>query len=161
MNIKRHASLIISISIAAGMGPLALGAQKQDGNYAQTLLESAVAETPAVLGAGMHVTAPGAKDNTIVAMTNNRQNIGHKSDEDDLAVADEGKTILATSPKDRSRFEVLLPLKDASGKRIGALGLVFHSVGGDDVEILQAAIAFRNALQSRIPNIGALFAPAP
>ena len=91
----------------------------------------------------------------------NLDRIGKKDDEDDLAVAHERKTILAPNMKDPAKFEVALPLHDASGRVIGSLSTVFkYTAGGDEVKMHAAAVAIRDDLARKISNADELFKPA-
>ena len=108
---------------------------------------------------GMHALKPGSKTERMIAT--NLDRIGKKDDEDDLAVAHERKTILAPNMKDPAKFEVALPLKDASGKVIGSLSTVFkYSAGDDEVKMHAAAVAIRDDLARKIPTSADLFKPA-
>jgi hypothetical protein len=52
-------------------------------------------------------------------------------------------------------------LKDASGQVIGSLSTVFtYAAGDDEVKMLMAAVAIRDDLAKKIPNVAALFKPA-
>jgi DNA-binding IclR family transcriptional regulator len=76
-------------------------------------------------------------------------------------VAHERKTILAPNMKDPSKFEVALPLHDASGKVIGSLSTVFkYNDGDDEVKMHAAAVAIRDDIARKIPNSADLFKPA-
>jgi DNA-binding IclR family transcriptional regulator len=91
----------------------------------------------------------------------NLDRIGKKDDEDDLAVAHERKTILAPNIKDPAKFEVAVPLHDASGKTIGSISAVFkYSAGDDEVKMHKAALAIRDDIAKKIPDAAALFKPA-
>ena len=94
-------------------------------------------------------------------IASNLDRIGKKDDEDDLAVAHERKTILAPNMKDPTKFEVAVPLHDASGKTIGSLSTVFkYTAGDDEVKMHKAALAIRDDIAKKIPNTAALFKPA-
>ena len=77
------------------------------------------------------------------------------------AVAQERKTILAPNMKEPTKFEVAVPLKDASGKVIGSLSTVFkYAAGDDEVKMHVAALAIRDEMARKISSVAALFAPA-
>jgi hypothetical protein len=102
---------------------------------------------------------PGNKEETMIA--SNLDRIGKKDDEDDLAVSHERKTILAPNIKDPTKFEVAVPLHDASGKTIGSISAVFkYTAGDDELKMHKAALAIRDDLAKKIPNTAALFKPA-
>jgi hypothetical protein len=80
----------------------------------------------------------------------NLDRIGKEDDEDDIAVSKERKTILAPNIKEPTKFEVAVPLKDASGQVIGSLSTVFEYAAGDDeVKMHMAAVAIRDDLAKR------------
>lgn len=112
---------------------------------------------PELLVVAMHVTVPGASENTIIAT--NLDRVGKVSDDDDLAVIRTNRPILAPM-RDKERYEVLLPLRDVSDQTIGALGVVFRwSAGQPDARFLEDAAAMRNKLQAVIPSVSALLEP--
>src|ERR1700730_6501113 len=136
-----------------------LGKAADNAIYAQTLVNATVAQHPELVVVGMHAMKPGAKIETMIAANIDR--IGKKDDEDDLAVAHERKTILAPNMKDPTKFEVAVPLHDASGKTIGSLSTVFkYTAGDDEVKMHKAALAIRDDIAKKIPNTAALFKPA-
>lgn len=126
--------------------------------YAQQLVNKLMVSNSDLLVVGLHAVAPNAKRETMIA--SNLDRIGKEDDADDIAVATTGKTILAPNLKEPDKFEVQVPLKDRKGKLIGATGLVFKYKHGDDELKLHArAIAIRDELAQKIPNLAALFKP--
>ena len=91
-----------------------MGKAADNAIYAQTLVNEQMAKHSELLVLGLHAPKPGAKDSHMIAA--NLDRIGKADDEDDLAVAQERKTILAPNLKEPTKFEVAIPLKDASGK---------------------------------------------
>ena len=135
-----------------------LGKAADNAIYAQTLVNEQMAKHPELLALGMHAPKPGAKDSHMIAA--NLDRIGKADDEDDLAVAQERKTILAPNMKEPTKFEVAVPLKDASGKVIGSLSTVFkYAAGDDEVKMHTAALAIRDEMAKKIPSVAALFKP--
>jgi len=67
---------------------------------------------------GLHATAPGAKEQTMIAT--NLDRVGKKDDDDDKAVSIEHKIIMAPNLKDPAKFEVQVWLKDAAGNQLTA-----------------------------------------
>jgi hypothetical protein len=125
---------------------------------AQTLVEKTFAKHPEVIILATHSTPPGGKVNVISGSTIGR--LGKEADEDDLRVIEKGETNLEVADNNQ-RFEVELPLNDASGKRIGALGVVLRYKASADKEALhKRAIAIRDEMARQIPNAGALAQPA-
>jgi hypothetical protein len=107
----------------------------------------------------MHAAKPGSRESHLIAA--NLDRIGKRDDEDDLAVAHERKTILAPNLKDPTRFEVAVPLKDATETVIGSLSVVFkYGAGVDEVRMHAAAVAIRDELAGKIADVAVLFKPA-
>src|SRR5882724_12989314 len=82
--------------------------------YAQQLVNQTMAAHPELLVIGMHATKPGATEQRMIA--SNLDRIGKHDDDDDIGVATEHKTICAPNLKETFKFEVLMPLKDATGQ---------------------------------------------
>lgn len=134
---------------------LSLSAQTQGKTHAQKLVDETVAKHPDVLVLAMHVTPPNSSKNVIIASNIGR--IGKEADEDDLRVISTGKPNLEVN-KTGDRFEVELVLQDASGKTIGALGVVFPYKAGDKKSELQKrAERIRDDLRKQIPTLANLF----
>jgi hypothetical protein len=155
-------TIVLAVSCAGGdfaMAAEALGKAADNAIFAQALVNEQMSKHPELVVLGLHAPKPGAKDSHMIA--SNLDRIGKKDDEDDLAVARERKTILAPNMKDPDKFEVAVPLKDASGKVIGSLSTVFkYRAGDDEVKMHQAALAIRDEVAKKIPNVAALFKPA-
>ncbi|HEV2387037.1 MAG TPA: hypothetical protein VGS20_07235 [Candidatus Acidoferrales bacterium] len=147
--------------VVAAFGMLAIGAmlaraQAPGKIYAQKLVDDVVASHPDVLVFAMHVTAPGAADNTIIA-ANVPAIIGKKSDADDLKAVASAQPVSEVA-KDKARFEVLMQLKDRQGKTIGALATVFaYRPGDDQARLVRRAVLLRNQLRKSIPSLASLF----
>lgn len=127
--------------------------------YAQKLVNELAANNPDLLVIGLHAIKPGTSRQLMIA--SNLDRIGKDDDDDDRAIVTEKKTILVPNPKEPNKFEVLLPLKDASGLIIGALGLVYnYKPGGDELKMHRKALALRDSLATKTPDLAALFARA-
>jgi hypothetical protein len=125
--------------------------------YAQRLVDRFVGKYPDLLVMMIHATPPGhsAHDNVIIGSNIGR--IGKLADDDDLRVIEKGETNLEVA-ESGDRFETELPLNNAKGTRIGALGLVFKLKPGADRNALHAhGRAIRDALAKEIPNDSSLF----
>ncbi|MBS0478552.1 MAG: hypothetical protein JSR79_04550 [Proteobacteria bacterium] len=126
--------------------------------YAQSLTERTILRHPELLVMMIHATPPGKSKNVIIGSNIGR--IGKVADEDDLRVIEKGSTNLEIGG-DNDRFETELPLLDATGKRIGALGLVFNYRDGEDKEAIhRRGLAIRDEVAKAIPNNSALFRPS-
>ncbi len=125
---------------------------------AQQLVDRTIAAHPELLVMMIHATPPGGAHNIVIG--SNIARIGKAADEDDLRVIEKGSTNLEVA-ESGDRFETELPLNDASGTRIGALGLVFKLNPGADKEAIHArGRAIRDHLARQISSNAALFAPA-
>jgi hypothetical protein len=152
-------ALIGCMALTTASAEEKLGKAADNAIYAQTLANEVMASHPELVVIGLHALKPGNKEETMIA--SNLDRIGKKDDEDDLAVAHERKTILAPNMKDPTKFEVAVPLHDASGKTIGSMSAVFkYAAGDDEVKMHKAALAIRDDLAKKIPNTAALFKPA-
>lgn len=148
--------LLAGASLTTANADQALGKAADNAIYAQKLVNEQMTKHPELLVIGMHASKPGVKESTMIA--SNLDRIGKVDDEDDLAVARERKTILAPNLKEPTKFEVAVPLKDASGKVIGSLSTVFkYSAGDDEVKMHAAAVAIRDEMAKQIPSVAALF----
>lgn len=123
--------------------------------YAQALTEKFTAAHPDLLVMMIHATPPGGTKNIIIGSNIGR--FGKEADEDDARVIDKGSTNLEVGG-DKDRFETELPLNNATGKRIGALGLVFPLKAGENQEAIHRhGLAIRDELAREIPTSAALF----
>ena len=127
---------------------------------AQDLVNRMMQDHPELLIGGIHATAPGESGPTIIASTLDR--IGAPDDEGDISVGVGGRTILVPGLKNPARTGLLIPLKDASGKRIGALALAFKPTADEDeAKVFLQGVAIRNELAGKIPSLESLFRPSP
>jgi hypothetical protein len=123
--------------------------------FAQKLVDEALAKHPEILLIAIHATPPGHK-NVIVASNFGR--IGKIGDEDDMRCIHTGKSNLEVNGP---HFEDELILQDASGKTIGALGVVFNYKEGDDKDaLIKIATQTRDEMKAQLPSSKKLFGPA-
>jgi len=144
--------LLASAALIVGGAPLfaETGAQSTGPIYAQHLVDVSLAAHPSVKVMAIHAVPDGGKDNVIVASNIGR--IGKLADADDLKVAATGKPLLAVN-KAGDRYEVQLPLYDASHRPLGTIGIVFAYAKGADTAAMQAeAVAIRDAMSRRISH---------
>ena len=144
-----------------GQAPAApvLGKAADNKIYAQKLVNEVMAKNPDLLVVGFHAIAPGTTEQKMIA--SNLDRIGKDDDDDDKAVVNERKTICVPNAKEPNKFEIQVPMKDASGAIIGAYGFVFlYKAGDDEVELHRKGVVLRDQLAKKIPNLAALFAPA-
>jgi hypothetical protein len=125
--------------------------------YAQKLVDDALANHPEVILIAIHAQPPGHK-NLIVASNFGR--IGKIGDEDDLRCIRTGKSNLELNSTGK-HFEDELILLDASGKTIGALGVVFNYKPGDDkTGLAKIADQVRDEMKAKLPTETALWGSA-
>jgi iron complex outermembrane receptor protein len=125
--------------------------------YAQAITEKEIKAHPQIIVMMIHATPPGKDINVVIGSNIGR--IGKWADADDMRIVQKGTTNLEMAAEG-DRFETALPLNDAKGKQIGALGLVYSFKKGDDKEKLHAlGIAIRDEVAKMIPDNAALFAP--
>jgi hypothetical protein len=126
-------------------------------SYAQYIVDDELAKHPDLMILAIHATTPKNSDPEILASNIGR--IGKKADDDDMRVVRDGKTNLEVN-KDLMRYEVELPLNDAAGKRIGALGVVFELTAHTNQKARHAeAIRIRDEIARRIPSPAKLTEP--
>lgn len=160
--------LIVATFVMLGLGLYALtmaAEEKKVGKaadnkiHAQTLIFQMMADNPDLLIGGMHAVAPGASGQTMIASTLDR--IGAEDDEGDISVGVGGRTILVPNLKNPPRFSMMIPLKDSSGKRIGALALAFkYRENEDETKIFLRGVAIRDQVAKKIPSLADLFVPS-
>lgn len=123
--------------------------------FAQKLVDEALARHPEVLLMAIHAQPPG-HGNLIVASNFGR--IGKRGDEDDMRCIRTGKSNLEVNGP---HFEDELALKDASGRTVGALGVVFnYKPGADKEKMIRVANEIAWEMARRIPTADRLFGPA-
>jgi len=99
----------------------ARGSSMASKTFAQKLVDELVARHPELIRVGLHVTPPKTSENPIIA-SNVSEKIGQRSHPEDLQAMQSGKPIVL---KEGENFDVTLPLHDAAGEIIGAIGLTF------------------------------------
>ncbi len=125
---------------------------------AQKLVDELAAKHPELVRIGLHVTPPHRRENIIVA-SNVPTKIGQKSGPEDLTTMQTGKPVVL---KEGANFDITLPLHDASGKVIGAIGLTFPPLDGEQQSnAVQRAQAIALEIERRIPTAEKLFNTAP
>jgi hypothetical protein len=122
---------------------------------AQKLVDEALNKHPEVILLAIHGGAP---KYDIIASNFGR--IGKLGDEDDLRCIHTGKNNLEVDKTDK-HFEAEIPLKDKTGKIVGALGVVFNYKPGDDKAANEKiAIDIAKHMAEQLPTAKSLFGPA-
>lgn len=174
MRTHREKVMVAAVALACGLPLLAQQTREQavkgmrkvlpsemDASYtqpapfAQRLVNQALERHSEVLLMAIHAQPPG-HGNVIVA--SNFDRIGKRGDEDDMRCIHTGKPNLEVNGP---HFEDELVLKDASGRTIGALGVVFnYKPGVDKQKLIGIANQIAGEMQRQIPNAARLFGAA-
>jgi len=124
--------------------------------FAQKLVDDLAARHPGLVRIGLHLTPPQSSENILVA-SNVSEKIGQRSDSEDLKAMQSGKAVVL---KEGDNFDVTLPLHDATGKIIGAIGLTFKPRRGEqETDAVKRAQDMAHELERQIPSKAKLFAP--
>lgn len=125
-------------------------------NLAQKLVDDLARKHPDLVRIGLHVTPPRSAENIIVA-SNVPTKIGQKSDPEDLKAMKTGRPVAL---REGENFDVTLPLHDAAGKIIGAIGLTLKPANNEqEGGAVRRAKAIADELEKRIPSKDSLFTP--
>jgi hypothetical protein len=134
--------------------------------YAQALSDEIMAKHPELQSVTFHGVPPGLTKVYTMYAGSYPERIGNPDDPDDIDVIEKGITII--DPRWHrlndtvKRVVVQEPLRDKSGENIGLIVFAYKTANGSKGEhyYVNAAMDLRDALQPRIPNYAALFAPA-
>lgn len=126
----------------------------QPKTLSQKLVDELAKKHPELVRIGLHVTPPGSAENIIVA-SNVAAKIGQKSDPEDLQAMKSGRPVVL---KEGTNFDVTLPLHDATGKVIGAIGLTLKPSDGEkEAGAKRRAQAIAGELEKQIASKESLF----
>ncbi|MFI5336223.1 MAG: hypothetical protein ACHQ5A_05545 [Opitutales bacterium] len=140
--------------------------------YAQQLSEQIMAAHPELLSITFHAVPPGQHDTYTMFAGSYVDRIGNPDDPDDIMVSKLGITIVDPRwhrLKDPAKkFVMMMPLRDVTGETIGLLVAAyrnpdFHSNGSNsklEADYFAKGTQLRDELQTQIPSLEALFAPA-
>jgi iron complex outermembrane receptor protein len=124
--------------------------------FAQKLVETAVAKHPELSGVEMSATPPGGHNCLTIASTETKD-LGEKCDEDEFTAMRTGKPF---AEKEEDGFDITVPLHDATGKLIGAVGMDFKpEPGQQETGVIEQATRITRELEKKIPSKAALFDP--
>lgn len=129
---------------------------------AQKLVDEVMARHPELLSLTLHGVPPGTTVHTMFAGSF-PERIGNADDPDDIGAQDHGLTILDPALGHDSKFVVFVPMRDASGQRIGTAVVAFKKVVGNartPLEYYELALRVRKELQKGTPSFEALFRPS-
>ncbi len=121
----------------------ARGALPPGKTLAQRLVDELAKKHPELLRIGLHVAS------------NVSAKVGQKSDPEDLQAMKTGRPVVL---REGENFDVTLPLHDASGKIIGAIGLTLKPITGEqEGDATRRARAIARELENRTPSKDSLF----
>ncbi len=140
----------------------ALGKAADNKIHAQTLVnqQTGKKENSDLYILGLHAVAPGAADQTMIAC--NLDRIGKADTDDDKSVTQLHRTLIFQKLSQPEIFEVLIPLKDASGNVIGMAVFVYNGfkTGSDETSYYLRSVKMRDEMARVTPSHRALFQPA-
>ena len=146
---------LVAATIAFAVPGAAAGQGQVLFPYAQALTDGIVITHPGMLDAIMHVS-PRADAKNIVIAAHLRHANGELSGEDDLGVIRTGAPLVEVQ-KDGVRIGILIQMRDADHRVIGALGLMYPYKPGDDVEAtLRHSFEIRYVLAGQVRSRDAL-----
>lgn len=146
-DISRH---VYSASGLAEADPFVAGAVRS--GKAQQLVERELKREPGLVTIAFHVALPG-RDNQIIASNFGR--IGKPADSDDRRVI-ATSAVLQEVTNGGKRFAVELPLRDRSGRTIGALSTSFIGAPGGQQAAYKSALRVQQDLARSIPQLESL-----
>ncbi|WP_347260108.1 hypothetical protein [Rudaea sp.] len=150
----RIAALLVAFAAAS-----AQAADAPHRIYAQELVDRAVAGHPDIAKVEIHAMPPKSADNVVIAAYNGHP--GQKADPEDLDVIKTGKPATGVN-KAGDRYEVNLPLFDASHRTVGGIGVAFKYKAGDDKAALdKKATDIRDRMARRISHVANLVEKVP
>ena len=131
------------------------GSQGRAKIFAQKLVETAIAKHPELSGMELAVTPPGQSCRTIAATE--AKDLGEKCDEDEFTAMGTGKPF---AEKEEDGFDIAVPVRDATGKLIGTVGMDFKpEPGQQEPGVIERAKRITHELEEQIPSKAALFEP--
>lgn len=140
--------------------------------YAQVLSDEIMAAHPELISITFHGVPPGLSKVYTMFAGSYAERIGNPDDPDDVMISELGITILDPRWHRRKdpakKFVMMMPLRDATGENIGLLVAAYKNPDfkpdGSNAKLEAAYFAqgtkLRDELQSKIPSLEALFAPA-
>ncbi len=145
--------MIVAATFLAGMI-----ASAQTGRIAaQKAVEEIKNAHPEITGLEVAATKPGSTGCKTIAATEAKE-VGQKCDKDELTAKRTNKPFVE---KEKTEFDVTLPLHDPGGKIIATAGMDFKLEPGRTKEsVTQQALKIAAELEKRLPSLDALFQPA-
>jgi hypothetical protein len=148
--------LSAALLFAGGMLVATIASAQTGKSFAQKVVEEIKSAHPEITGLEVAATKPGTPCQTIAATEANE--VGQKCDKDELTARRTNKPFVE---KEKTEYDVTLPLHDPSGKIIATAGMDFKLEAGRTKEsVVQEALKIAAELEKRLPSLDALFLPA-
>ena len=128
---------------------------------AQSLVDLLPKKYPGVQCAAIHALLPGGADHAVIASCKSEE-LGALDDDFDIGVEErQNMYVKPLINENYARTVIILPVKNASGKALNAAWEIYlrSSPTADQVKLLTDAMAIRDDMAGRIPDLSALFAP--
>jgi len=157
----RHARVLVYEPINTPQPKLPPTDTKESVNAprAEEIVLEALSAHPLLRRMGLHVIPPG-REHMILIANGNATRLGIRTSEGDFAAVKSGK-IYGPRIEDGNFYNMKMPMFDAQGRPIGILVM---EIAGTDVaseeDAAQKAAAIRKEVESKIPSLESLFAPA-
>lgn len=134
---------------------------------AQVLVDELIAGHPEIMSITMHANPPGAAADVYTMIAGSfPDRIGNQSSPGDVITLKKGVSQVESkwgTPDWQKKVSTVLPLKDTRGNYLPvAMVIAFKTAPGNgkkDTDFLAPGLVIRDGLNSRIPDVGALFSP--
>ena len=125
---------------------------------AQSLVEALLASRTDLASVTLHGVPPGTNVHTMFAGSW-PERVGNADDPDDVDIATKAIAVLDPALSRKGLYEVMLPLKDASDKVIGALVIGFKKTdpSREGLFYYGQALEIQGYFKSRTPDLDSLF----
>jgi hypothetical protein len=142
----RHARVLLAL-LAVFVTGASAHAQVPAKNFAQKLVEAIAAKHPELSEVGISATT--TRGCVGIASTD-KSDIGEKCEADDIKPMQTGKPFVE---KEKTAFDVSMPLHDASGKVIGVIGYGFKPAAGQtEASVTDLARKLNAEVEPQIPS---------
>ena len=143
--------------VLAAMLAVTLASAETGKTVAQKVVEEVKSAHPEITGLEIAATKPGSTGCKTIAATEAKE-VGLKCDKDELTAI---RTNQPFVEKEKTEFDVTLPLHDPSGKIIATAGMDFKLEPGRTKEsVTQEALKIAAELEKRLTSLDAMFQPA-
>jgi hypothetical protein len=148
--------LSAALFVTGGLLVITVASAETGKIFAQKVVEEIKTAHPEITGLEVAATKPGAGCQTSAATE--AKEVGQKCDKDELTARRTNKPFVE---KEKTEYDVTLPLHDASGKIIATTGMDFKLEAGRTKEsVVQEALKIAAELEKRLTSLDALFQPA-